>query len=136
VVNVGRDDDTKHHKREVPIVPRLAEILFTTSQEDDLGGKVCKLRVGNLFREFRALCGRAGLAPWSTWCHSLRKACETDWARDFPLHVVSAWLGHSPKVAISHYLRPTDADFDRAAGKIGNSRHDPAKASDCPILMR
>src|SRR5208283_3720065 len=34
----------------------------------------------------------------------------------FPIHVVTAWIGNTVKVAMKHYLQVTDADFDRAAG--------------------
>ena len=36
-------------------------------------------------------------------------------ARAFPLHVVTEWLGNTPQVALQHYLRVTDEDFERAA---------------------
>ncbi len=124
VVSPPGEASTKHNRREVPIIPRLAQILFAESQADAAGGRVCPLRVGNLFRDFRALCLRAGMASWPRWCHSLRKAAETDWAREHPLHVVSSWLGHSPKIAVAHYLRPTEADFQRAAGRAEAAKSD------------
>jgi hypothetical protein len=33
----------------------------------------------------------------------------------YPLHVVCEWIGNSPAVATKHYLKVTDADFERAA---------------------
>lgn len=34
-----------------------------------------------------------------------------------PIHVVTAWLGNTPAVALRHYLLTTDLDFDRAIGR-------------------
>ena len=30
------------------------------------------------------------------------------------MHVVTAWMGNSQRVAVRHYLMTTDSDFDRA----------------------
>jgi hypothetical protein len=32
------------------------------------------------------------------------------------MHVVTAWLGNTPRIALKHYLTPTEADFCKAAG--------------------
>jgi hypothetical protein len=45
----------------------------------------------------------------------MRASRETELAKDYPLHVVTAWLGNTPKIAMKHYLMTTDADFERAA---------------------
>lgn len=59
-------------------------------------------------------CRRAGVEPWPRPFHAMRASCETDWAARFPLADVSAWLGHTAKVAARHYLRPTEATFASA----------------------
>ena len=35
--------------------------------------------------------------------------------KDHPIHVVTAWLGNTPRIALKHYLQVTDADFERAS---------------------
>jgi formylglycine-generating enzyme required for sulfatase activity len=50
-------------------------------------------------------------------------------AQDFPIHVVTAWLGNTPTIAMRHYLLTTDADFERAAG--GKTRTE--KAVQIPV---
>lgn len=45
-----------------------------------------------------------GLAGWDDPFHGLRRWRETSWAAVYPGPVVSAWMGHSAKVAIQHYL--------------------------------
>ena len=49
----------------------------------------------------------------------MRASRETELAKEYPIHVVTAWLGNTPRIALKHYLQVTDADFDRAAGKGG-----------------
>ena len=65
---------------------------------------------------------RAGLTPWPKLFHNLRASCETDLIRDgHPIHVVAAWLGHTPKIALGHYLQTLDSDFAKA---IAGARHE------------
>ena len=47
--------------------------------------------------------------------HALRSSRETELAGEFPIHVVTAWLGNTPTIALRHYLLTTDADFEKAA---------------------
>ena len=32
------------------------------------------------------------------------------------MHVVTAWLGNTPQIALKHYLQVTDADYEAAQG--------------------
>ena len=45
----------------------------------------------------------------------MRASRETELAKDYPIHVVTAWLGNTPRIALKHYLQVIDADFERAA---------------------
>ena len=67
---------------------------------------------------------RAGLVPWPKLFHAMRSSRETELAQDFPIHVVTAWLGNTPTIAMRHYLLTTNADFERAAG--GKTRTEKA----------
>ena len=58
---------------------------------------------------------RAGLKPWPRLFHAMRASRETELAKDYPIHVVTAWLGNTPRIAMKHYLQVTDADFERAS---------------------
>jgi hypothetical protein len=58
---------------------------------------------------------RAGLKPWPRLFHNLRASRETELAKEYPIHVVTAWLGNTPRIAMKHYLQVTDADFERAS---------------------
>jgi len=70
----------------------------------------------NLRTQFERILKRAGVEPWPRLFHNLRASRETELAAEYPIHVVTAWLGNTPAIAMKHYLQVTDADFERAAG--------------------
>jgi integrase len=74
------------------------------------GWRNCNLRTA-----FAKLVRRAGLEPWPRMFHNLRSSRETELLESFPLHVVSAWMGHDAKVSLKHYAQTTEEHFQRAA---------------------
>jgi len=74
----------------------------------------------NLRTQLLRIMERGGIEPWPRLFHNLRASCETELAAKFPVHVVTAWLGNTPKVAMRHYLQVTDADFQKAVGALQN----------------
>ena len=94
----------------------------------------------NLRTQFERIVKRAGLDPWPRLFHNLRASRETELAQAYPIHAVTAWLGNTPRVALKHYLMPTEADFQRAAGggdqaaqKAAHSGDDSAQKAAQPI---
>ena len=71
----------------------------------------------NLRTQFIKILQRAGVAPWKRLFHSMRASRQTELERDYPLHVVCAWLGNTEAVAKKSYLLVTDADFQKAIQK-------------------
>lgn len=57
----------------------------------------------------------AGVSQWERIWQNLRASRRTELSRQFPAHIVNAWMGHSEAVAQAHYLMATDEDFLRAA---------------------
>jgi len=57
---------------------------------------------------------RAGLQTWPRLFHNLRASCETDLMKDHPIHVVAAWIGNTPKIALAHYRQTLEGDFEKA----------------------
>jgi len=51
----------------------------------------------------------------------MRGSRETELAAIYPLHVVTKWLGNSPKIALRPYLQVTDADFEQGARMVCKS---------------
>jgi integrase len=70
----------------------------------------------NLRTQMEQIIYRAGLLPWPKLFQNMRSTRETELAQAYPLHVVTAWIGNSARVAMQHYLQITDADFKKAAG--------------------
>ena len=73
----------------------------------------------NLRTTFEKILRRAGLAQWPRLFQNLRSSRETELMQNHPIHVVSAWLGNTPKIAIAHYLQTLEADFDKAVRESG-----------------
>ncbi|MGB8853740.1 MAG: hypothetical protein WCC69_09260 [Pirellulales bacterium] len=64
------------------------------------GWRACSLRP-----QFIRLIKRAGLKPWPRPFHNLWASRETELMHKHPIHVVTAWLGNSPQIAMKHYCR-------------------------------
>ncbi len=79
----------------------------------------------NLRTTFERLVRRAGLATWPRLFHNLRASCETDLMARHPIHVVTAWIGNTPKIALTHYLQTLEADFAKAVEEEGGPKSGP-----------
>lgn len=123
---------TEHHpgkgSRTIPLFAELRPILadafdiapvgaeyvvdgdYRKAAQSASGWRNCNLRT-----HFQRLVKRAGLKPWPRLFHALRAARETELAKQYPIHVVTAWLGNTPRIALKHYLQVTDADFEQAS---------------------
>ena len=122
---------TEHHagkaSREIPLFPELRAILteaFEAAPEGavyvvggnyraaaQVRGWLAKLQLSDAFER---IIRRAGLEPWPRLFHNLRASRETELAAEYPVHVVTAWLGNTPRIAMKHYLMVTEADFQKA----------------------
>ena len=69
----------------------------------------------------RGIIKRAGVKPWGKLWQNLRSSCATELADQFPEHVLTKWLGNTPKVAKEHYLQVTDEHWRRAV--TGETKH-------------
>jgi integrase len=123
---------TEHHpgkgERVIPLFPELrreleqAYALANPGDDYIIDPRYREAAMGprgwqncNLRTQFQRIMKRAGCAPWPRLFHALRSSRETELANEYPLHVVTAWLGNTPKIAMKHYLMVTDGDFERAA---------------------
>ena len=69
----------------------------------------------NLRRRFKKIVARAGLKPWPKLFQNMRASRATELVKDFPEHVVTAWMGHSKRIAQKHYLQVTEEDYNQAS---------------------
>lgn len=83
--------------------------VFRRASNSENGWKNANLRT-TMFK----LIERAGLEEWPRLFHSMRSSLETDLMQHHPIHVVAAWLGNTPKVALAHYLQTIESDFAKA----------------------
>jgi integrase len=127
-----RSPKTEHHdgreSRVCPIFPELRPYLEAARKEADKGCEyvitipnVRADKYANPRSTMQKIIRRAGLEPWPKLFQNLRSSCETELAAEHPIHVVCEWIGNTPKVAAEHYLRVTDADYDKANGKAAKS---------------
>ncbi len=129
----------EHHEgrgvREVPIFPELRPHLEAAFDAASKGGgypspdsyvvdkqayRDAAMRPGgwanaNLRTQFLKILKRAKVEPWKRLFHSMRASRQTELEREFPTHVVCAWLGNSVAVAKKSYLLVTQEDFSKAA---------------------
>lgn len=104
----------KTKKREMPILPQLRPYLEDCFNPEATHVIVEHRHHSNWGTTFARLIRKAGLEVWPRIFHNLRASLETDLTYRFPIHVVTSWLGNSPKIAADHYLSVRDADFEQA----------------------
>ncbi len=121
VIASGQWEPKDTDYRVVPIIPELRSILLQAFENAPDGAEYIigpdTVDARGSKKPFDRLCKRVGVQPWSRPFHTLRKTRATRWAREFPQHVVSAWLGHSSITTTDrYYLQVSEIEFDRAAG--------------------
>jgi integrase len=120
--------------RSIPIFPELRPYLEEAFELADPGTEyvITKYQLKtntNLGPQMKRIVRRAGVEPWSNPFRNLRSTRETELALEHPLHIVCEWIGNTPSVAMSNYLRVTDADYERALTKdsaLQNALQQPA----------
>jgi len=104
--------------RTIPLFPELERELTASWQQAEEGEEYVLPRLrtrGNLRIQFTRIIFYAGLCPWERAFNNLRASRATELQQQFPIHVVSAWLGHTPEVEESHYLMVRAEDYRRGA---------------------
>jgi integrase len=104
--------------RVVPLFPELRPLLERAFEEAEDGALYVitkyRQRNANLRTQFERILKRAGIESWERLFQNLRASRETELANEYPLHVVTAWLGNTERVASKHYLQVTDSHFEQA----------------------
>jgi integrase len=104
--------------RNIPLCPELQKILLEAYNRAESGQNqvVEGIVVENLWRDFNTLFQRAGVSKYSKPFHTLRKSCITDWAANYPAHVVKEWAGHSSlDTTDRYYLQVPESEYSRAS---------------------
>jgi len=112
----------------VPIFPELRPYLEELFEQAKPGAEYVITRYRdptvNLRSQMLKIIRRAGLKPWPKLFQNLRSTRETELAEVYPLHVVCAWIGNTPRVAKDSYLQVTDDHFAKAAQNPAQHLHE------------
>ena len=118
-----RSPKTEHHTgkgyRVVPIFPEVKPALMDVFEQAQEGTErvLASFPIKyNPHTQFRRIIERAGIEPWPRLWHNLRASRQNELCATYPLHTACAWLGNSAAIANQHYLKVTDADWQRAVG--------------------
>lgn len=118
--------------REVPLFPEVRKALDELYLEPDGGDFVISTNNRsarkNLRTVFEKILIKAGVDQWERIFQNLRSSRETELAQKYSIHLVTAWLGNTPKVAMDHYLQVRDEDFAKAASGESQSGHQDSAA--------
>jgi integrase len=108
--------------RDLPIFPEIAAALRDLQAERPKqdGQIVLSYSTGdNIGTQMSRIIEAAGITNWERPFQNLRSTRSTELARKgIEIQNYCRWLGHSPKVALEHYLQVQARDFDRAATEI------------------
>ena len=132
-----RSPKTEHHEgkesRTIPLFPELQHVIRDCIEQAPDGAVYLLHRLRghtNPAVQFKRFVKSAGLKPWPKLLQNLRSTRETELIdQGLPIHVVCAWIGNSPQVAMRHYLQMTEAhkrqalemrDADEFAAMVSN----------------
>lgn len=125
-----RSSKTEHHEgkesRLTPIFPELLpyfEALFNEAEEgaEFVISKRHTMTHRGLIAQYRRILFFAGIAEYPKLFQNLRSTRATELMNEgWSIHVVTAWIGNSPQVALKHYLQVTEGDFEKAV-KVSHS---------------
>jgi integrase len=105
--------------RVVPIPARLVDALKALkARSGDRCAMIFPTRHGTPRTDFyvrlQACADRAGLDPRDFWLHKFRATFATRWLRKSDLATVQRFLGHSNLKSTMRYLRPAEAQAEKA----------------------
>jgi integrase len=114
----------RHEGRESRVIPIFSEVLPHLQDMFDTAKPGTKWVITryrranqNLRTQLQRILKRAGLKPWPRLFQNLRASRETELASEYPLHVATAWIGNTARIAERHYLQIPDTYYERAAQK-------------------
>ena len=81
----------RHAREELYLEPDGGEYVIATNDRSSQK---------NLRTVFEKILRRANVDPWERLFQNLRASRETELAQQQPLHLVTAWLGNTPQVAM------------------------------------
>lgn len=114
-------------QRTTPIFPEMTPYLLKWKLKSGSSEHVITKHRNSdkaLYSALKKRLSRMKIKPWEKLFINLRSSRETELVEEFPIHVVTAWLGNSPAVAKKHYLQVRDDHFRRACRPKGDAKGD------------
>jgi len=94
--------------RDVPLFPLarkyLDELHQVAPERQPLVFPNHQMTGAGVTSELQRVCRSINVALWAKPWQNMRASCETELLESFPVTVVTAWVGHSPRVMQKHYL--------------------------------
>ena len=133
---------TKRHgkpSRSIPAFPKLRKVLMANkpegAQPDDFVLPRLRLHTNPRVCVTR-LVSEVGVEGWPKCFHGLRASAVTDWSQSYGLADVANWAGHTPTVAVKHYLRAQKGKrLMEFAKEIGGLKSDGNRGGDSVELV-
>jgi len=110
--------------RDVPMFPELVPYFEEWKNQRGDGEELVFPRLlgrSNIREYALRIIRKASIEPWPRVYQNLRASRETELVEEFPVHVVTSWLGNTPDVAAKHYLSVLPAHLERAVSPKGSN---------------
>ena len=142
-----RSSKTEHHRgkegRWVPIFPGLREELEVLYFREESEGREFVINryprreKTNLGTQFDRMCLRVGITPFARPFDNMRASRSTEVFNEFgpKAESESEWIGHSSKIALQHYARVREEDFERAAGESVSVQQEKTTEKILPAIF-
>lgn len=135
---------TEHHQggecRTIPLFPEILPFLRQQYEDAETGAEfvLSKYRlIANLGTRFKKIIKRAGHKPWPRVFNNLRSSRETELSAEYPMQMVTEWIGNTPETANDHYLQHIDAFFQKAtAGPPEKAAHEQAQRVSADVCTK
>ena len=105
-------------RRVVPLFPELHDALAPLWAEAIEGEPFLfpthQITGAALTSRLESACRAAGVPLWPKPFQNMRATRETELIDAFPVPTVAAWLGHSPEIALKHYIQIVKEHHARA----------------------
>ena len=122
--------------RVIPLWPEVEAVLSVLFHKAKVGEPrvITKYKIGQkLGTQFSRIIKQAGFEVWGKPIQNLRASCQNDLEEaGYRMTAVCSWIGNSKPVAQKHYLKPTEADFEKALGSkidLQIDQHDTEEVS-------
>lgn len=110
--------------------------VFDQAEE---GAEFCITRYrrtnANLRQQLGRIVRRAGLEAWPRLFQNLRATRESELAAIYPLHVATAWIGNTARIAERHYLQVPPEFFQQASEISADSESAAQNPAQCQAVQ-